>query len=98
VIKRDEQVYNRFRLSLRFGKLSGQEFKRTVEVWEKKVLQLPVASNLYSKPMLKVLGEATRGYVGLLDMILREAAIRALKKGLSRIDLETLKEVTGEYK
>jgi hypothetical protein len=31
-------------------------------------------------------------------MNLREAAIRALKKGLSRIDLETLKEVTGEYK
>jgi hypothetical protein len=31
-------------------------------------------------------------------MILPEAAIRALKKGLSRIDLETLKEVAAEYK
>ena len=39
---------------------------------EKKVLQLPVASNLSSKAMLKALGEATGGYVGLLDMILRE--------------------------
>ncbi|MFM6205548.1 hypothetical protein [Planktothrix sp.] len=48
--------------------------------------------------MLKVLGEATGGYIGLLDMILREAGIRALKKGLSKIDLETLKEVAGEYK
>jgi hypothetical protein len=48
--------------------------------------------------MLKTLGEATGGYVGLLDMILRETAIRALKKGLSRIDLETLKEVAAEYK
>ena len=58
----------------------------------------PVASNLSSKSMLKALGEATGGYVGLLDMILREATIRALKKGLQRIDLETLKEVAGEYR
>jgi len=65
VIKRDEQVYNRFLSSHWFGKLSGEEFKRTVEVWEKKVLQLPVASNLSSKAMLKALGEATGGYVGL---------------------------------
>lgn len=98
VIKRDEQVYNRFRACHRFGKLSGEDFKRTVEVWEKKVLKLPVASNLSSKTMLKTLGEATGGYVGLLDMILREAAIRALKKGLQNIDLETLKQVAGEYK
>ena len=48
--------------------------------------------------MLKALGEATGGYVGLLDMILRAAAIWALKKGLQRIDLETLKEVAGEYR
>ncbi|WP_341734805.1 hypothetical protein [Microcoleus sp. EPA2] len=48
--------------------------------------------------MRSALGEATGGYVGLLDMILREAAIRALKKRLSRIDLETLKEVAREYK
>ena len=98
VIKRDEQVYNRFRACHRFGKLSGEDFKRTVEIWEKQILKLPVASNLSSKRMLKTLGEATGGYIGLLDMILREAAIRALKKGLQQIDLATLKEVTQEYK
>ncbi len=97
-IKRDEQVYNRFRACHRFGKLSGEDFKRTVEIWEKQVLRLSVASNLSSKTMLKTLGEATGGYVGLLDMILREAGIRALRKGLQKIDLETLKEVSGEYK
>lgn len=97
VIKRDEQVYNRFRACYRFGKLAGEEFKRTVEIWEKTVLQLPVASNLSSKTMLKVLGEATRGCIGLLDKILKDAAIRALKKGLKKIDLETLKEVAAEY-
>ncbi len=59
VIKRDEQVYNRFHACHRFGKLSGEDFKRTVEIWERKVLQLPVASNLSSKTMLKTLGEAT---------------------------------------
>ncbi|QIR40772.1 AAA family ATPase [Tolypothrix sp. PCC 7910] len=98
VIKRDEQVYNRFRACHRFGKFSGEDFKRTVEIWEKKVLQLPVASNLSGKTMLKTLGEATGGYIGLLDMILRESAIRALKKGLQKVDLETLKEVAAEYK
>jgi DNA transposition AAA+ family ATPase len=98
VIKRDEQVYNRFRACYRFGKLSGEDFRKTIEVWEQRVLKLPVASNLTNKPMLKLLGEATGGYIGLMDMILREAAIRALKKGISKIDLETLKEVTMEYR
>ncbi len=98
VIKRDEQVYNRFRACHRFGKLSGAEFKATVDVWEQRVLKLPVASNLSSNDMLKLLGQATGGYIGLLDMLLREAAIRALRKGLPKIDMDTLKEVTAEYR
>ena len=48
--------------------------------------------------MLKTLGEATGGYIGLMDMILREAAIRALEKGLKKIDQATFKEVAEEYK
>lgn len=98
VIKRDEQVYNRFRACHRFGKLSGTEFQQTVEIWERDVLKLPVASNLGSKMMLKTLGEATGGYIGLMDMILREAAIRTLENGLKKIDKEILKEVAEEYK
>jgi hypothetical protein len=98
VIKRDEQVYNRFRACYRFGKLQGNEFKETVEIWEQDVLRLPVPSNLASKPMLKILGEATGGYIGLMDMILREAGIRALEKGLTKIDRATLEEVALEYK
>ncbi len=98
VIKRDEQVYNRFRACHRFGKLAGDEFSQTVDIWERQVLKLPVASNLSGKRMLKILGQATGGYLGLFDMILRESAIRALKKGLQKIDLETLKEVTEEYR
>lgn len=98
VIKRDEQVYNRFRACHRFGKFAGDEFSQTLDIWERQVLKLPVASNLSSKRMLKILGQATGGYIGLLDMILRETAIRALKKGLQKIDLDTLKEVAEGYR
>jgi DNA transposition AAA+ family ATPase len=97
-IKRDDRVYNRFRSCYQFGKLSGIDFERTVKIWEKKVLDLPNPSNLPGKGMLTILGEATSGYIGLMDMILREAAIRSLKKGLARIDLKTLKEVAAEYR
>jgi DNA transposition AAA+ family ATPase len=38
VIKRDEQVHNRFRSHRRFGKLVGQEFKDTTIIWENKVI------------------------------------------------------------
>ncbi|MDJ0506505.1 TniB family NTP-binding protein [Aphanizomenon flos-aquae NRERC-008] len=82
VIKRDEQVYNRFRACHRFGKFSGEDFKRTVEIWEKQVLKLPVASNLSSKAMLKTLGEATGGYIGLLDMILFLVGYSGFKEGI----------------
>lgn len=97
VVKRDEQVHNRFRACHRFGKLSGVEFQKIVKIWERDILRL-LASNLSSKAMLKVLAEATGGYIGLLDMILRETAVRSLEKGLKKIDLATLKEVAGEYK
>ena len=98
VIKKDEQVYNRFRACHRFGKLSGDDFVEAVGIWEEQVLKLAVPSNLTGKRMLKILRETTGGYIGLLDMVLREAAIRALKNGLLKIDLGTLKEVAGEYK
>ena len=97
-IKRDEQVYNRFRACYRFGKLSGEDFERTVKIWEQQVLKLPTPSNLTGKKMMIALGEATGGYIGLMDMILREAAIQALQNGLVKIDLKTLKEVTEEYR
>lgn len=98
VVKRDEQVYNRFRACHRFGKLSGEEFKKTVEIWEQKVLKLPVASNLTTKEMLKILISATEGYIGRLDEILREAAIRSLWAGFKKVEKAILQEVAKEYK
>jgi hypothetical protein len=98
VIKRDEQVYNRFRACHRFGKLSGEDFVKTVKLWEQNVLKLPVASNLTSKPMQKLLQEATGGYIGRMDEVLRESAIRALSQGHKKIEKSVLKEVAQEYK
>ncbi|MFB2837467.1 hypothetical protein [Floridanema evergladense] len=98
VVKRDEQVYNRFRACYRFGKLSGEEFKKTVEIWEQKVLKLPVASNLTSKEMLKILISATEGYIGRLDEILEEAAIRSLSAGFKKVEKAILQELAKEYK
>ena len=97
VIKRDEQVYNRFRACHRFGKLSGMEFLKTVKIWEETVLKLPVASNLTQKKMQTILLQATEGYIGRLDEVLREAAIRSLTQGLKKITKDTLQEVAREY-
>lgn len=97
VIKRDEQVYNRFRASRRFGKLTGEDFKRTVEIWEDKVLKMPVASNLNKNEMLKILLKATEGYIGRLDEILREAAIKSLSRGFKKVEKTVLQEVAREY-
>ena len=97
VMTRDEQVYNRFRACYRFGKLSEKDFRDTVKVWEEKVLKLPVSSNLTSKNMLQILTLATGGYIGRLDEILREAAIRALSKGSKKIDKAVLQAVAQEY-
>lgn len=97
VIKRDEQVYNRFRSHRRFDKLAGVEFKKTVAIWEEKVLKLPVASNLTSSDLIKILTKATEGYIGRLDEILREAAIKSLSMGHKRIEKAVLQEVAREY-
>jgi DNA transposition AAA+ family ATPase len=98
VIKRDEQVYNRFRACYRFEKLLGDDFVQTVKIWEQQVLQLPTPSNLTEKTMLKILGDATGGYIGLINKILRVAALRATEKGLTKIDVETLKAVAMRYR
>ncbi len=97
VISRDEQVKNRFFAHFRMGVLNPVQFEQTVEIWERQILRLPVPSNLTSKGILKLLREKTRGYIGILDMILRQAAIATLRKGNAKIDLATLKEVMAGY-
>jgi DNA transposition AAA+ family ATPase len=98
MIKRDEQVYHRFQDCYQFEKLSGEDFVQTVKIWEQQVLQLPTPSNLTSKTMIEILGEATGGYIGLIDKILREAAIRSIAKGLTKIDVDTLTALAMQYR
>jgi len=97
VINRDEQVKNRFLAYFQMGVIHSEQFGQTVAIWERDILRLPVPSNLTNKSALKLLREKTRGYIGILDMILRQAAIVALSKGKFKIDLETLKEVMAGY-
>ena len=97
VIERDEQVKNRFRANRRFGKLAGINFKKTVAIWDEKILKLHVASNLTNKTTREILLTATEGYIGRLDEILREAAIASLSQGYKKVDRTILKEIAREY-
>jgi DNA transposition AAA+ family ATPase len=47
--------------------------------------------------MLKILKKATAGYIGRLDEILREAAIKSLSREFKKIDKAVLEEVAKEY-
>lgn len=96
VIRRDEQVYLRFIASHRYERLTTAQLVETSAIWETHVLRLPEASNLSSAKMQKILGPVTGGYLGLLDRILREAAVRSLARGLKRIEFNILNEVAAE--
>ena len=97
VVRRDEQVHNRFMACHRFHRLDSQALEATTAVWEEYVLKLPHPSNLTSAPMQKILGTATRGYLGLLDEILRNSARCALLLNRSQIDLNLLTQAAAEY-
>jgi len=100
--KADEQVYNRFRSKYQMGTIPSSQLKQIVGVWERDIIALPAASNLTHESTLKILrkavGAARKGYfIGLIDMVLREAAIRSLEKGMMHIDQTILKDVAEEY-
>ncbi len=98
VVRRDEQVHNRFMACHRFHRFDSQQLEETTAIWEEYVLKMPQPSHLTSAAMQKILGETTRGYLGSLDEILRNAARRALQNGQSRIELGLLSQVAQEYK
>ncbi|MGQ4648130.1 TniB family NTP-binding protein [Lyngbya aestuarii] len=93
VVKRDEQVENRFLECYELDKLEDKEFKEAVQIWERDVLRLPEASNLAKGENLKILKKVTHRLIGRLDMILRKAAIRSLLKGYKQVNQEVLKEI-----
>ncbi len=97
LIRSDEQMWGRFRFCYSFGLLEGEEFIKTLAIWEEKVLKLPVPSNLTSTEMVKILRTATEGYIGHLDAILKKAAVRSLSRGFKRIEKSVLQEVIKTY-
>lgn len=96
VIQRDEQVLYRFLSAYRFSRLSAEELREMTALWEEHVLQLPEPSQLTSTKAQNLILQATQGYIGVLDQILCEAAIRSLQLGQFRIELSTLKQVVKE--
>jgi DNA transposition AAA+ family ATPase len=96
VIKKDDQIYNRFRSHRKFEQLTGSEFERIVKVWEGKVINLPIPSNLSQPKALKLLFESTDGYIGRLDELLRESAVASILRGHKKIEFSILQEVAQE--
>ena len=96
VIQRDDQILYRFLSAYRFSRLDTEELRVMTALWEEHILQLPEASNLTNDKAQRLLLQATRGYIGVLDQILCEAAIRTLQMRKPRITLPTLSHVVKE--
>ena len=96
VIQRDDQVHYRFLSAYRFSHLDTEELREMTVMWEEHILQMPEPSHLANEKAQSLLSQATRGYIGVLDQILREAAIRTLQTGKRRITLPTLRQVVKE--
>lgn len=96
VVQRDDQVLYRFLSAYRFSRLDTEGLQEMTALWEEHILQLPEASNLTNDKAQRLLLQATRGYIGVLDQILCESAIRTLQMKQSRITLPTLRQVVKE--
>ncbi len=98
VVKRDEQVVNRFLEEYELDRLDDKEFKQMVGIWERDVLRLPEPSNLVKGKTFMTLKTATNKLIGRLDMILRKAAIRSLLGDHQKVDPDILKQVISSTK
>ena len=96
VVQRDDQVLYRFLSAYRFSHLGTEELREMTALWEEHILQLPEPSNLTNDKAQRLLLQATRGYIGVLDQILCEATIRTLQMEKTRITLPTLRQVVKE--
>lgn len=97
LIKRNEYIHDRFVECYRFDIVSEKKFPQMVEIWETNIVSLPLPSNLTRDETLKPLYLKTGGKIGLLDKVLRKAAILSLRKGLKCIDRSTLNEVLERF-
>ncbi|PHV61493.1 TniB family NTP-binding protein [Cyanobacterium aponinum] len=98
VLKRDEQVYNRFLPCYRYGLLDKESLIKTIKIWEIKILKLPVASNLSQGKKFNIIYSTSKGCLGTMDKLLRTSASMALIRGLSKIELNILEEAAHLFK
>lgn len=96
VLTRNEQVQYRCIGKHRYPRMTPTQIAKTSAIWEAHVLQLPEPSRLSSAKMQKLLAPATGGYIGLLDRVVREAAVRSLRAGKSCIEYKILVDVVAE--
>lgn len=96
VLRRNEQVQYRCIGKHRYARLTPGQIAQTSAIWETHVLKLPQPSRLSSAKVQKLLAPATGGYIGLLDRVVREAAVRSLRAGKSCIEYKILAEVVAE--
>lgn len=102
VVKRDEQLYGRFRSTYRLEPIPHQGLQNVVEIWERDVLALPESSDLTSESSLELIqsavGSQEDGYsIGLIDRLLREAAIQSLEAGFLSVNRDILAQLVEEY-
>lgn len=98
LLSKDEQVISRFASCFNFEELAGNNFRKTVKIWEQEILRLPEPSNMATNDaIITLLQEKTSGQLRLLDRILRNAAIKALESGVKKIDKAVLDSVEGDY-
>ncbi|PSN12965.1 hypothetical protein C7293_18000 [filamentous cyanobacterium CCT1] len=96
LICQDEQVQRRYP-RYQYGRVSSDELKDLVELWEATVLCLPVASNLTTQKPFNLIKSSTGLCIGKMDELLRRAARKALISGEPKISYKVLKEVAGQF-
>jgi hypothetical protein len=96
VLRRNEQVQYRCIAKHQYSRMTPAQIAKTSAIWENHVLRLPQPSRLSSAKMQKLLAPASGGYIGLLDRMLREAAVRSLRAGKGCVEYKILAEVVAE--
>lgn len=96
LICQDEQVQRRYP-RYQYGRVSSDELRDLVELWEANVICLPVASNLIDVKLFNLIESCTGRCIGKMDELLRRAARKALISGESKISYERLQEVAAQF-
>ncbi|HEY9697114.1 MAG TPA: ATP-binding protein [Trichocoleus sp.] len=91
-----KQVHNSFLAFYQFPAMTYEQTGSVVDQWLTQFLQWQEESDLLYEDVLKQLHEKTSGLTGPLYDTLQKIAVRALKKGLFKLDEETTLEVLNQ--